>query len=55
MGLADRELGENELLDLMIQEPTLLRRPLVVSPGGVAVGFNQKRLEELAGAAQQSE
>ena len=31
----------------MVQEPTLLRRPLIISPGGVALGFNQKQLQEL--------
>jgi arsenate reductase-like glutaredoxin family protein len=47
LGLAERELSDDELLDLMVQEPTLLRRPLIISPSGVEVGFNQKRLQEL--------
>jgi arsenate reductase-like glutaredoxin family protein len=45
--LAERQLSDDELLDLMVEEPTLLRRPLIISPGGVAVGFNQKQLQEL--------
>lgn len=47
LGLAERQLSDDELLDLMIEEPTLLRRPLIISPAGVAVGFNQTRLHEL--------
>jgi arsenate reductase-like glutaredoxin family protein len=47
LGLAERTLSDDELLDLMVQEPTLLRRPLIISPGGVALGFNQKQLQEL--------
>jgi len=47
LGLAERQPSDEELLDLMVQEPTLLRRPLIISPGGVALGFNQKQLQEL--------
>jgi arsenate reductase-like glutaredoxin family protein len=47
LGLAERQPSDDELLDLMAQEPTLLRRPLIISPGGVTVGFNQKQLQEL--------
>jgi arsenate reductase-like glutaredoxin family protein len=47
LGLAERQPSDDELLDLMVQEPTLLRRPLILSPGGVSVGFNQKELQEL--------
>ncbi len=48
LGLAERELSDQELLDLMAREPTLLRRPLIVSERGVVVGFDRRRLEELA-------
>ncbi|MBX6341414.1 MAG: Spx/MgsR family RNA polymerase-binding regulatory protein [Thermomicrobiaceae bacterium] len=48
LGLAERELSDEELLDLMAREPTLLRRPLIVSERGVVVGFDRRRLEELA-------
>lgn len=39
-GLEDREIGEDELIDLMVDEPTLLRRPLIVGTTGSVVGFN---------------
>lgn len=50
LGLAARELGDDETLDLMVQEPTLLRRPLVIGKGGAVVGFNRPALEALIAA-----
>jgi arsenate reductase-like glutaredoxin family protein len=47
LGLADQQLSDDELLDLMIEEPTLLRRPLIISPTGVTIGYDQKRLQAL--------
>ena len=47
LGLAERTVSDDELLDLMIAEPTLLRRPLVISDRGSTVGFNRDRLAEL--------
>ena len=47
-------LSNDELLDLMIQEPTLLRRPLVLGPTGVIVGHNQSKLEEMIAADEQA-
>lgn len=49
-GLAEKSLSEDELLDLMVAEPTLLRRPLVLTPeGGSVVGFNADALRDLVG------
>lgn len=47
LGLSDRQLSDNELLDLIVQEPTLLRRPLIISSAGVEIGYNQERLRHL--------
>jgi arsenate reductase len=47
LGLAERTVSDEELLDLMIEEPTLLRRPLVISDKGSTVGFYRERLAEL--------
>lgn len=50
LGLAAKTLPDNELLDLMVQEPTLLRRPLVVNPDGQSVvGFNVSDMQRLIG------
>lgn len=45
--LANKDLSEEELLELMVANPTLLRRPLVIGSGGATVGFNQKQLQEI--------
>jgi arsenate reductase (glutaredoxin) len=47
LGLADREITEQELLVLMTEHPTLLRRPIVVARGESVVGFNKSQIEEL--------
>ena len=50
LGLAGRTLPDDELLDLMVQEPTLLRRPLIVNPDGQSVvGFNVSDMQRLIG------
>ena len=50
LGIADRNLNDEELIDLMVAEPTLLRRPLAVAKGQSTVGFNAAALTALAGA-----
>lgn len=47
MGLAEKTLSDEELLDLMIEEPRLLRRPLVIRDGAAVVGHNEAKLREL--------
>ena len=44
MGLAERKVSEDELLELMVQEPRLLRRPLFVIDGKPVIGFDKERL-----------
>lgn len=48
LSLADRQPTDDELLDLMVREPTLLRRPLAIGAGGSVVGFNAIELTDLA-------
>lgn len=45
--LEGREVGPDELIDLMVQEPTLLRRPIILGGGEVIVGHNPKALAEV--------
>jgi len=47
MGLDASKLSEEELLALMIQEPRLLRRPLVIVDGKPVIGFDQEKLTAL--------
>lgn len=49
--VGERELSDDQLLDLMIQEPTLLRRPLTISGNEAVIGFDRKGLEHLAADA----
>ena len=46
--VGDRELTDDRLLDLMIEEPTLLRRPLIISGHEAVIGFDRKGLERVA-------
>ncbi|HLU34710.1 MAG TPA: Spx/MgsR family RNA polymerase-binding regulatory protein [Thermomicrobiales bacterium] len=45
--LANRDLTDDEILDLMIEDPRLLRRPIVISGDTVIIGHNEKQLREL--------
>ena len=45
LGLADKELSEGEMVSLMLQEPRLVRRPLVQMDGKLLVGANLKAVE----------
>jgi arsenate reductase-like glutaredoxin family protein len=47
LGLRDREVNDDELLDLMVEYPALIRRPLVIADRGTVVGFNRAGLTEL--------
>jgi arsenate reductase-like glutaredoxin family protein len=45
MGKADQELSEAEMVTLMLQEPKLVRRPLVRLGGKLLVGANIKAVQ----------
>ncbi len=45
--IGDRDLSDDQLLDLMVDEPTLLRRPLVILGQETVIGFDRKGLERL--------
>lgn len=48
MGLHERTLSEDEMLDLMVQEYTFIKRPVMVfKDGPVMAGFSQKQLGAL--------
>jgi arsenate reductase-like glutaredoxin family protein len=49
MGLAGQELSEAEMLRLMLQEPRLIRRPVVKIDGQLLVGANLKAVEAALG------
>ncbi len=47
LGLDQRDLTDAELIDLMVADPTLIRRPLIVDGAQVVVGFNRDEIETL--------
>lgn len=47
LGLADRDIADEELIQLIPDNPTLIRRPIVVNNGEAVVGFNQAKIEAL--------
>ncbi|HEV2127270.1 MAG TPA: Spx/MgsR family RNA polymerase-binding regulatory protein [Thermomicrobiales bacterium] len=47
-GLAERGLSEDELLERMLAEPRLVRRPILVTEDEVAIGFDRDRYEQKA-------
>ena len=49
LGLEGKALSQEEMLDLMLKEPRLLRRPLVQVGDRLIIGANWRELEEALG------
>ena len=47
LGLADRELGDDEAIDLMAEHPQLLERPVVERGGRAVLARPVERIDEL--------
>lgn len=47
LGLKDRKLSKAEAIQLMVQDNNLLKRPILVHPGGVIIGFDSSAYEKL--------
>ena len=45
--IGDHDLSDDELLALLVREPTLLRRPLATKGGRATVGFDREALAAL--------
>lgn len=48
--LEGKTLSADELLDLMVEHPQLLRRPLVIRDGKSTIGYNAGAIDALIGA-----
>ena len=48
--LEGKTLSADELIDLMIEHPQLLRRPLVIKGGASTIGYNAGAIAALIGA-----
>jgi arsenate reductase len=51
LGLDDPKRSDEELLDLMVRNPTLIERPIVTTPKGVRLCRPAERLHEILPAA----
>ena len=51
LGLDGQDLPESRMMELMLQEPRLIRRPLVRIGGRLVVGANMKTIEASLEAA----
>ncbi|MCA9834587.1 MAG: Spx/MgsR family RNA polymerase-binding regulatory protein [Thermomicrobiales bacterium] len=45
--LAEKDLSDNEILEMMTEEPRLLKRPLLVSGMDAVVGYNEDAIRAL--------
>lgn len=48
LGLKDRTLTKAEAIALMVQDNNLLKRPILVHPKGVIIGFDRAAYDTLA-------
>ena len=46
-GLGARKLSKSEAVDLMLEDPNLMRRPLVLSKGKAVFGYDPEKYETL--------
>ncbi|PKB70758.1 MAG: hypothetical protein BZY87_09580 [SAR202 cluster bacterium Io17-Chloro-G6] len=46
LGLADKDLSDDEMIKLMLQEPKLVRRPLLRVGGKLMIGGGSAAVEE---------
>ena len=51
MGLSDKELSDDEMIGLMLQEPKLVRRPLLKVGNKLMVGGSNASIEAAIAAA----
>ncbi|MCH7841354.1 MAG: hypothetical protein IH963_08810 [Chloroflexi bacterium] len=52
LGLADKELSDDEMINLMLQEPKLVRRPLLKVGGTLMVGAGNAAVDAAIAAAR---
>ena len=48
LGLKDRRLSKAEAIALMVEDNNLLKRPILIHPEGVIIGFDKAAYERLA-------
>lgn len=51
--LANRQLADDEVLELMVEDPRLLRRPIVIAGDRVVIGHNEATLRDSIAGTQE--
>jgi len=51
LGLKDKQLSETDYRNLILEEETFLRRPVIINGSQIFIGSEKKNLEELKKAA----
>lgn len=49
LGLADKELTDNDLFEVLLEHQTIIRRPVLRRGEAVLVGFDEDALEQFVG------
>jgi regulatory protein spx len=47
LGLVEKQLSDDEIIELMAQYPALIRRPIIVKDGQAVLGFNRTAIAAL--------
>lgn len=47
LGLVDKQMSDDEIIELMAQYPALIRRPIIVKDGQAVIGFNRAAIAAL--------
>lgn len=45
--LAEKNLNDSEILDMMVDEPRLIKRPILVSGSETVLGYNEDKIKAL--------
>src|SRR5690554_6816467 len=45
--LAEKNLSDDDILNMMTEEPRLIKRPILVSGSNAVVGFNEGKIQDL--------
>ena len=46
LGLADKNLSDNDLFEVLLEHQTMIKRPVLVRDGAIIVGFDESALSE---------
>lgn len=52
LGLADKELSDNDMFEVLLENQTAIKRPVLISGQSIMVGFDESSLEEFLAAEE---